>query len=783
MIQLHLARFFVSAILFFAISFGATWFITPQSFVNFVGPSAAVVSGLLLIWRITPLFAVLLVSPLVAFSLDFYFDLDTSLAVIVISMLAITLQGFWTQQLVHRFIQHKKWLSSRKHLFFFLMRVGPLPSFVSATAVLALTILDSKVINGGFLYAFVNTWSASMLVAVFFIPLLLLVRNAEKIKVTKRIVVGFISILGGFAILLLFKTSQYEQQTHRQMLFNQSQVEIERLISDEIESVVKQIHSLSAFFKASESVSLTEFTVFSESIYKKDSSVRALEWAPIVPFSQKDNFEQQSAKHIQKNFRVRELSANGEMTLAESRIQYAPLLYIYPKQGNEAALGLDVYSNPSHVLPMQNVVNSKEIIAGAPITLVQDEQSKPGILFSYATFKASKNNKLVKGTEQSKRLTMQDNKLFGFVIAVVQFDDFFQQLAKKKEKEVSLFIQDISSNVPATLFGQQAQTPNRHTITIAIEVFSRNWQVTITEKQPWFSQEKSWKAWAVLIGGTFGALLFQMLVLMMAAYSSELGQQVEIKTRALILAKESSDKKSLAKSHFLQTLNSELRLPLLAMKAFVEQLKQKGINNKEVTGISHAGSNVALLLDTMMDLSDIESGKIKAKNDCFDFYGFLQRTELVLKASNGYEGKSIFFLIDESVPHYINSDELYIQKLLNALIESAHHLLQTDALRLSIKLHTHKLAEASLFFTLSSQHAAITNSDEEIVNADIIDNELTTDSTALAMAIKYSQLLKGDTHLGALSTGAGVLNSSIRVSISSVEQQEIQQGLTFDLMS
>jgi signal transduction histidine kinase len=273
-----------------------------------------------------------------------------------------------------------------------------------------------------------------------------------------------------------------------------------------------------------------------------------------------------------------------------------------------------------------------------------------------------------------------------------------------------------------------------------------------------------------------------MLILMMAAYSSELSQQVSFKTRALILAKESSEKKSLAKSRFLQTLNTELRMPLSAIKAFVEQLKQKGINNKEVTGISHAGSNVALLLDTMMDLSDIESGKVKAKDDCFDFYGFLQRTELVLKASNGYEGKSIFFLIDESVPHYINSDELYIQKLLNALIESAHSLLKTDALRLSIKLHTHMLAEASLFFTLSSQHASITSSNETVLNVEVYDAQ-TTDSTALAMAIKYSQLLQGDTHLGTLSTGSGVLSSSIRVNVSSIEQQEAQQGLTFDLMS
>jgi len=782
MIQLHLVRFFISAILFLGVCLGATWIINPLSLVNFVGPSAAVVSGLLLIWGITPLIAVLVVSPLVALSLNYYFHLDTSLAEIIIALLAIILQGFWTKQLVFRFIHYKKWLSSRKNLFFFLLRIGPVASLASSFAVLVLSILDNQVINGSFLYAFINTWSASMLIAVFFIPLLLLVRNAEELTLTKRVVVGFASVLGGFAILLLFKTSQYEQQHYRQELFERPTVEIERLIQEELDTVVNKIDSLSAFFKASDHVSPTEFSLFSESIFKHNSSIRALEWAPIVPLAERKSFEEQSSIALKQNFQIKERLKTGGIALAQQRNQYAPVYYIYPKYGNQAVLGLDVYTNPKHVLSMFQVVESSGIVASAPIILAQDNLAKPGMLFSVAIFSKQQSSTENKVDSKHKLTMLNKGKLLGFVVVVVQFDAFFQRLAKQKEHQISFFIQDTSGHEPIILFGQKASTSNRYTKTTTIEVFSRLWQINIAEKQAWFSQEKSWQAWAVLIGGTIGAVLFQMLILMMAAYSSELSQQVSIKTRALILSKESSEQKSSAKSHFLQTLNTELRMPLLAIKAFVEQLKQKGINNKEVTGISHAGNNVALLLDTMMDLSDIESGKIKAKNDCFDFYGFLQRIELVLKASNGYEGKSIFFLIDESVPHYINSDELYIQKLLNALIESAHHLLKTDALRLSIKLHTHKLAEASLFFTLSSQDVAITNSNEIIVTSQTHD-ELTTDSTSLAMAMKYSQLLKGDTHLGALSTGSGVLNASIRVTISSSEQQEAQQGLTFDLMS
>ena len=115
------------------------------------------------------------------------------------------------------------------------------------------------------------------------------------------------------------------------------------------------------------------------------------------------------------------------------------------------------------------------------------------------------------------------------------------------------------------------------------------------------------------------------------------------------------------------------------------------------------------------------------------------------------------------------------------MIESAHDLLKTDALRLSVKLHKHKLSEASLFFTLSSLNSGETELNGQNVEQ-LSQSELVDNSTALAMANKYSQLLRGDTNLGVLSSGAGVLNASIRVTISSIEQQETQQGLTFDLI-
>jgi len=114
MMQLHLTRIFISALLYLAVSFGAIWLINPQSLVNFVGPSAALFSGLLLLWGITPLIAVLLVSPILALGISYYFHLEANLAVMTIAVLAIILQGYWTKQLVFHFIHYKKLVKLKK---------------------------------------------------------------------------------------------------------------------------------------------------------------------------------------------------------------------------------------------------------------------------------------------------------------------------------------------------------------------------------------------------------------------------------------------------------------------------------------------------------------------------------------------------------------------------------------------------------------------------------------------------------------------------------------------
>ncbi len=771
---LGLQRFFFASSLYFTVCVSALMVMSPFSLINYVGPAAAVASGLIIIWGAPALFAVIVTTPIFVAFLNKYLLIDVHIAATLIATLAIILQSFWAKQLVHKYVFYRKWLRSRRWLLQFFLRVGPLASLVSAVSALVISVIDNQVMLGSFFYTFISAWSSSMLVSVFFIPLVLLAQEQElsQLSVSKRFFIVSASVLAGLAVLLLLKTSQDEQQYQRLNRFLQEKQDIERVIKQEVHDVIRQLNSLSALFNASEKVTRAEFEVFSEDILGENTSIRALEWAPIITDEQRTAFELNATKELAFNYVIRERAKGNKLYFAQKREVYAPLYYIYPKENNLEVLGLDVYSNPKQALSMSQVALSEHIVASAPIALAQENFNAPGVLFTKAVYK--KNN----GEEKNNQFK-EAQQLVGFVVAVVQFDKFLNRLVAGSDISVNFQIEDITDPSPHIIYGKSVSRLNRHVDTLTLPIYSRLWQITLAEQQPWFVQDKSWQVWVMLIGGTLGALTLQLLLLMMAAYSIELTQQVNNKTRAVILAKEKSERESLAKTHFLRTLNDEFRVPLQAIRVFIEQFKQKGINNKQVVGINHASNNISQLLDTMMDISEIESGKTIVKEEAFDFYGFLNRVELMLKANNIAQGKSIFLLIDKEVPHFIDSDELRIQKLLIAFTEGAQALFNTDSLRLSVKVHTHLHNRATLFFIYSHQDESTSHESDDAVKA-LVDEDLASFSTSMTMVKEMSNLMQGSVRLGTLTSGGGMLSTSIKVTVTSQEKQDQHQAQYFD---
>lgn len=766
-------QFFITLVIYLCACVCTLLFVTPYYFTSFIGPAAGITTALVIVFGSGVFLAIAVGTVLFCSYLFFWLNLPVELSMVIITLLAITLQGYWAKQLTLREIEQQNWLKSRRHLLLFLFKIGPLISLVSAFTVMVVVILESKALDDYLFFTFVSGWSGSVVFAIFITPILLLTKGQQQINLPKRTFIILASLFAFVVFGSLFKISQNVQQHERQDAFKKVKTKVIQKIQKEIDITITELNSLLAFFKVSNDVNRQQFDIFAKQIFQAKSNVRVLEWAPITYHKDRDLFERE-------NNTILEQSISGIVQKAEDRSRYAPIRYVYPYQGNESIIGLDILTNPNTIISIDNVINSKNIIASAPINLIQDNHENLGALFVAAVFSDSIDIKTNKVEESS-------DGLLGFVIAVVQFDELFQQVLPSKSDNVDMFIEDITSPEPFILFGQQIDESYRHVERTNLLVNSRQWRVSLGEQKAWQLQQKSWYAWGVLFGSTFAGMLFQVLILMMVVYSNELSAQIVRKTRELIIANDQSERKSKAKTDFLYTLTRDLQTPLQAIKGFCQQLPNSDskAKNKITNNIELAQDNMQKLLHMVVDLSKVELGESDIRSEAFDFYGFLGRIDDMLSVkvlskelSVLRDEKSIIFLIDSNVPHFINSDELRIQQLLIALCESVHELFNSKKMCLTVKVHSHHLSSATLLFIF-------TNHDDEPVDntapfSHFINTSMVLFSTQMAMAKEVCQLMQGDANLAISDSGERVLTASIKISISSTEQQHAHQSHVFD---
>ena len=763
-------HFLLTLITFLVVCVCTYVFITPYSFISFIGPAAGITTALIVFYGARVLSAIILGTILYCLFLYFWLDLVVESSMVIITLLAFMLQGLWGKLLTSEEVYRQKWLKSRRVLLAFLFKVGPLTSLVSAFSVIILTMLENKGFGDNLFFIFASCWSSSVLFSIFITPLLLLYQGPHQLNSSKRFFTLVASLLAMIAIGLLFNISQNVQQYQRLDAFNQVKNKVLQDVQQEVDNTFDKLNSLSAFLRNNPKVSRSGFEQYAQQILHKKSSIRVLEWAPIIRHENRSTFE--------KSIRViKEKNAEGTLQISRSREHYAPIKYVYPALHNEQVIGLDIFSNAKSTIDMQKVIQRKGVVTSAPISLIQEEDANLGVLFISPVFSVLSRAK----TGKTTTLEYSDSSdLLGFVVAVVQLESFFQQTSPLNTDDITLHIEDITSNEPYTIFGSQLNKTFRYIDTSYIDVNSRKWRISLGEKQPWQMQKKNWQVWGMLFGATLGGVLFQVLILMMAVYSNELSAQVVRKTRELIIAKERSEHENTAKTNFLYTLTRELQIPLQAMTHFTKQLdKLKGkervtiINNIEL-----AQQNMNKLLHMVVDLSKIELGEMTVNNEPFDFHGFINRIDSMLKADISNQDRSLIFLISPNVPHFINSDELRVQQLLMAFCDEVHQLFNVKDMRISIKIHKHSAKDATLFFVFTSNESQ--NGDAEIPFDDYISKDISLYSTKMAMAKEVCQLMKGDASLAVSASGERILTASIKINITTIEEQQAYQAQVFD---
>ena len=749
-------QFLLAIIMYVAVCLLTVIVIKPFSILIFIGSAAGISSAIILLWGTHLLLAIVVANIILNTILSYYFSIPFDLAIFIISTLAICLQGFWVKRLTYKVISTQRWLDSRAMLSNFIFKIGPLASLVSASVSILISVVYLKEFDANLFYVFCRTWSASMLISIFAIPILLFIQGRQQLNSGKRTFVIVSSLLGGISIALLFKVFQDQDQHHRLDEFDRSSDYIKTNLRGEISKIEQQLKAIKAYFETSDSVTLGNFNEFSSYILNDVSSLDSIEWVPIVEGDNRKFYESYVSKLLDADYHISEQLLSGKKAHHPDADIYMPVQFVYPRYQNEASLGINIYHDINRKQAIDKAVVTELPTATIPLNSIKGGFFQPVINVIYPVFRQHIDSPF--GHYKVKDST----RVVGFVVGVIKVSTLFNTITKYTEdNDINLSIKGKDNNLPFSIYGHDIQNFNRLVDKNTINVFSREWQYVISESSPWVMQSKKWRTWALLFGGSFGGLIFQMLILMMAAYSTELSYRVSKQTRELILAKEKSDKENQAKTKFLQSVSGELRTPLSVISKLIEVFPTKNLSSYEkeyISNIANASLNLEQLIDTLSELSTIESGNLVLNKQSFDFILFLNRMKDIVQAQE----KNIQFFIQKDTPQFIKTDELRLQQVFISCVENACVLLRNSELSISVKVHFHQQNNATIVFVITSSQVTYSDSvlDKNTSTADLPDN------LRMAMAKELSGRLDGDIKLATLSSGQMVMNVSFKVQVS-----------------
>lgn len=485
--KVHIGHHFFAFSGFLALCFAATLFVKPISVVHFIGPAGALVSAFVIVWGAQILIPIALAMLVFASALPLIELPDTNFSIFLVALLGVALQAFWTRQLIHRYLPEQKWLNSRRRLLGFLLRIGPIASFVCGCATVLAAILDTSLMASSLSFSFFSGWSASIIFALFFVPALLFFQGEQRLTLAKRVFVVVASTLGCISIALLLVMTHQAHQHQRYDRFAFAQSTIDNAMHDELQLISERVSALTAFFSASEIVNAEEFELFTKGVFKESPSLRSLQWVPAVTGEQRLAFESFASSELGFEYQILEQSIMGDLQSSNERDMYLPIMYVYPYKHNAATVGIDLLSDNDKSQAMHMTADSGAVIASAPISIVQDTKNKPGVLVFSSVFNAtSKSNFGI--------FNQASNPSNGFIIAVVQFDDLFAEMERILQGTgIAFFVNDRTTKAPYVIYGEEAKYSGQLAETLIVNVFSRRWEIDIYEIEPWEVQPKDWK--------------------------------------------------------------------------------------------------------------------------------------------------------------------------------------------------------------------------------------------------------------------------------------------------
>jgi PAS domain S-box-containing protein len=388
--------------------------------------------------------------------------------------------------------------------------------------------------------------------------------RVRRVRHLPVIVTGIVGL--GLSVLAFLWARDWEQQ-EAESHFHRAAESRCAVLERTVEAHMLFLKSLEAFYVGSRHVERGEFRQFVTPFLSGSSCVQALAWVPRVPHERREAFEAAAADAGPAGLHITERREQGPMVPAAVRQEYCPVCYLEPIEGNRAALGFDLASEPTRRAAIQRCRDTGQAVASARVRLVQETGQQHGVLVLRPIYRKGAPT----GTVADRRRNLE-----GFVLAAYRLGALLERaLAGIGPDGVDVYLFDRPAGGPLQLLhhhpaagaagadgaGRLRGAAFRQGVHFArlLQFADRTWLVLCRPAAGAPGRGPGWQAWSLLLGGVAVTALLAGYFLVFVGRARKIQRLVDERTAELREARDGLELWIELRTADLQRANEKLQ--------------------------------------------------------------------------------------------------------------------------------------------------------------------------------------------------------------------------------